>query len=235
MGLIAPRLTHYVWLTHECCSPRYDPILELQFSRSESGGTTPHSVSLNCWLIWFSCSPIHKEHYCCCSIPDLTLLGSSNRCTWANQMLNVPRLNCITHNSFRYRGGSSPHYTEMLILFGGARVYIRNTDLCRKPLSIDMHALSSVWTIVYSFLQGMPNLVSLVFVFGLLSKNFCCELKHMHLAFAYQCENTHEGGGWALVRRVAQGANWHPATDNLKVCNVFFKPVAYWFMYLFGQ
>jgi hypothetical protein len=24
-----------------------------------------------------------------------------------------------------------------------------------------------------------------------------------------------DGGGWALVRRVKQGTEWHPATDNL--------------------
>jgi hypothetical protein len=31
----------------------------------------------------------------------------------------------------------------------------------------------------------------------------------------YTCENTLQGGGWLLVRRVKQGATWHPATDNL--------------------
>ncbi len=31
----------------------------------------------------------------------------------------------------------------------------------------------------------------------------------------YQCLDYFEGGGWALVRRVKQGATWHPATDNL--------------------
>ncbi len=29
------------------------------------------------------------------------------------------------------------------------------------------------------------------------------------------CENYFEGGGWALVRRVAQGSTWHEAADNL--------------------
>ena len=32
---------------------------------------------------------------------------------------------------------------------------------------------------------------------------------------AYVCENTLDGGGWLLVRRVKQGTTWHPATDNL--------------------
>ncbi len=29
------------------------------------------------------------------------------------------------------------------------------------------------------------------------------------------CENYFQGGGWALVRRVAQGSLWHAASDNL--------------------
>ena len=29
------------------------------------------------------------------------------------------------------------------------------------------------------------------------------------------CENYFEGGGWALVRRAAQGSTWHDAADNL--------------------
>jgi hypothetical protein len=29
------------------------------------------------------------------------------------------------------------------------------------------------------------------------------------------CEDSFEGGGWALVRRVKSGSTWHPATDNL--------------------
>jgi hypothetical protein len=35
------------------------------------------------------------------------------------------------------------------------------------------------------------------------------------LAPQYSCENSFEGGGWALVRRVKQGTKWHPATDNM--------------------
>ena len=31
----------------------------------------------------------------------------------------------------------------------------------------------------------------------------------------FYCDNLVDGGGWALVRRVKQGAEWHPATDNL--------------------
>ncbi len=31
----------------------------------------------------------------------------------------------------------------------------------------------------------------------------------------FYCDNLIDGGGWALVRRVKQGAEWHPATDNL--------------------
>jgi hypothetical protein len=31
----------------------------------------------------------------------------------------------------------------------------------------------------------------------------------------FYCDNQLDGGGWALVRRVKQGATWHPATDHL--------------------
>jgi hypothetical protein len=34
-------------------------------------------------------------------------------------------------------------------------------------------------------------------------------------AMKFYCDNLIDGGGWALVRRVKQGAEWHPATDNL--------------------
>jgi hypothetical protein len=34
-------------------------------------------------------------------------------------------------------------------------------------------------------------------------------------AFQYACETNIDGGGWALVRRVAQGSSWHPAKDGL--------------------
>ncbi len=34
-------------------------------------------------------------------------------------------------------------------------------------------------------------------------------------AMKFYCDNLVDGGGWALVRRVKQGAEWHPATDNL--------------------
>ena len=34
-------------------------------------------------------------------------------------------------------------------------------------------------------------------------------------ASAIACDNTFEGGSWALVRRVKQGTTWHPATDDL--------------------
>jgi hypothetical protein len=34
-------------------------------------------------------------------------------------------------------------------------------------------------------------------------------------AMKFFCDNLMDGGGWALVRRVKQGSEWHPATDNL--------------------
>jgi hypothetical protein len=37
----------------------------------------------------------------------------------------------------------------------------------------------------------------------------------------YNCENTLEGGGWVLVRRVKAGARWHPATDDLGGFDVY--------------
>ena len=30
----------------------------------------------------------------------------------------------------------------------------------------------------------------------------------------YVCDDTLDGGAWALVRRVQQGSTWHPATDD---------------------
>jgi hypothetical protein len=35
------------------------------------------------------------------------------------------------------------------------------------------------------------------------------------------CENNFEGGNWGLVRRVKQGSQWHPATDDLKGLDVY--------------
>ncbi len=40
----------------------------------------------------------------------------------------------------------------------------------------------------------------------------------------YFCENSFEGGGWALVRRVKQGSTWHPATDNLAGTDTYGTP-----------
>ncbi len=37
-----------------------------------------------------------------------------------------------------------------------------------------------------------------------------------HFVAEPSCDDVFEGGGWALVRRVEQGSNWHPATDNLR-------------------
>jgi hypothetical protein len=37
----------------------------------------------------------------------------------------------------------------------------------------------------------------------------------------YTCELSFEGGGWVLVRRVKQGASWHPATDDLAGTDVY--------------
>jgi hypothetical protein len=34
-------------------------------------------------------------------------------------------------------------------------------------------------------------------------------------AMKFYCDTLLDGGGWALVRRVKQGSEWHPATDNL--------------------
>jgi hypothetical protein len=36
------------------------------------------------------------------------------------------------------------------------------------------------------------------------------------ISAAFNCAENIEGGGWALVRRVAQGTTWHPATDDLR-------------------
>jgi hypothetical protein len=36
----------------------------------------------------------------------------------------------------------------------------------------------------------------------------------------------HEGGGWALVRRVQAGTRWHPATDDLQGTDTYGTPVA---------
>jgi hypothetical protein len=40
----------------------------------------------------------------------------------------------------------------------------------------------------------------------------------------FACETFFEGGGWALVRRVKQGATWHPATDTLHGTDVYGSP-----------
>jgi hypothetical protein len=37
----------------------------------------------------------------------------------------------------------------------------------------------------------------------------------------YYCEDSFQGGGWALVRRVKQGATWHPANDDLRGTEVY--------------
>jgi hypothetical protein len=37
----------------------------------------------------------------------------------------------------------------------------------------------------------------------------------------YYCEDSFQGGGWVLVRRVKQGSSWHPATDNLRGTDVY--------------
>jgi hypothetical protein len=36
------------------------------------------------------------------------------------------------------------------------------------------------------------------------------------ISAAFNCAENIEGGGWALVRRVAQGTTWHPADDDLR-------------------
>jgi hypothetical protein len=41
------------------------------------------------------------------------------------------------------------------------------------------------------------------------------------LAPKYFCDDSFEGGGWVLVRRVKQGSTWHPATDNLRGTDVY--------------
>ena len=51
---------------------------------------------------------------------------------------------------------------------------------------------------------------------------FCFLLYSKFLPFLEPvCENYFEGGNWALVRRVKQGFNWHPATDNLAGTSVY--------------
>jgi hypothetical protein len=40
-------------------------------------------------------------------------------------------------------------------------------------------------------------------------------------AVTYLCDAAFEGGGWVLVRRMRQGARWHPATDDLKGLDVY--------------
>jgi hypothetical protein len=37
----------------------------------------------------------------------------------------------------------------------------------------------------------------------------------------YYCEDSFEGGGWLLVRRVKQGSAWHPAKDDLMGTEVY--------------
>ncbi len=37
----------------------------------------------------------------------------------------------------------------------------------------------------------------------------------------YYCEDSFQGGGWVLVRRVKQGATWHPADDDLRGTEVY--------------
>ncbi len=41
------------------------------------------------------------------------------------------------------------------------------------------------------------------------------------IPYTIGCENSFEGGSWALVRRVKQGGRWHPATDDLSGLNVY--------------
>ncbi len=38
---------------------------------------------------------------------------------------------------------------------------------------------------------------------------------------AITCNNDFEGGGWALVRRVAKGSTWFQANDNLRGTSVY--------------
>jgi hypothetical protein len=47
------------------------------------------------------------------------------------------------------------------------------------------------------------------------------DLLRSFLAFVPHCDNEFQGGGWLLVRRVKQGATWHPAVDNLQGTDVY--------------
>jgi hypothetical protein len=40
-------------------------------------------------------------------------------------------------------------------------------------------------------------------------------------AIKYQCEDSFQGGTWALVRRVKSGSKWHRATDDLRGVDVY--------------
>jgi hypothetical protein len=56
-----------------------------------------------------------------------------------------------------------------------------------------------------------------------LSRVASLELTHSFAVSApkYFCEDSFQGGGWVLVRRVKQGSTWHQSTDNLQGTSVY--------------
>ncbi len=44
---------------------------------------------------------------------------------------------------------------------------------------------------------------------------------HFTAAPKYYCEDSFQGGGWVLVRRVKEGSIWHRATDTLQGTDVY--------------
>ncbi len=83
---------------------------------------------------------------------------------------------------------------------GGAHVFIRNYDNCRMFDFIDTH-----------------DIVSSVLPPSTYSSDFSL----ITTAPKYYCEDSFQGGGWLLVRRVQQGSTWHEASDRLQGTDVY--------------
>jgi hypothetical protein len=77
------------------------------------------------------------------------------------------------------------------------------------------------WSVLILFLSKLaPDQDPLLSMHFLLFMPLCTTLRFC-LAPKYYCEDSFQGGGWVLVRRVKQGYSWHPANDDLRGTDVY--------------
>ncbi len=77
-----------------------------------------------------------------------------------------------------------------------------------------------MFLIKLSFLEPAHLLMACIIsaLFVEMSQAFLLFILYVFFCFlsAYACENYFEGGSWVHVRRVARGATWYSANDDLK-------------------